>query len=648
MKLNNFSAVAALVLLTTLLLGACATTQGPYVNDGQDLQGINNPKARRQLRTGDALGASNTYSELAAKTTDPLKQQDYLLIAAEILYDRGLVEPAAAKLAAIPGQLATDDLQHRLMIVNAKDAMLNSDPERALGLLPDPQTVTSPLHRARVFEVRAQSYRQLQNPDEELLARLALEQELDNPDIVDRNHVQIWQLLTTQPLSTLDQMTTNVRGEAYQGWIELALANARGGVNAQQRETNLLSWRERFPTHPASPRFVDRLFTAERFGGFAMSASEIRQVGVLLPLGSEGIGAVAEAIRDGIVINLQNTSGEAAPVVRFYDTGDSPALARAAFQTALQEGADAIIGPLRKESVTAILTLRNIPVPVITLNYVDAVPGAQVHQNVLQFGLAPEDEARSAALRSLALNYRKAIVLQSDDSRGDREARAFTELMMLNGGEVLHTGVLPLEEYDYSRQLKDALLISQGDQRFRRISRVIGEKLFFEPSIRDDVDMVFLALTSEQAQSVRPQLAFFHAAKLPLLATSRVALAEDDARARQDLNGIFYADAPWILDSGVKESSVYRQVRRNFPQGMELFSKLYALGADAWTLLTRLQELSENPELRIPGYTGELTLAPDRRVERSLLWAQYQEGKSISVRNVEFSSPVFGRFGPAQ
>lgn len=635
-----------LLLACIVALGTACASKGRVTYDADDptLSSIADPRARRLLSGGDIQGASDVYTALAERATEPALKQDYQLIAAEILYDRGMTTEGLSKLEIIPDQLESTELEHRRAILQAKDALFNSKPELALKTLPDPEAVESNLHKARVFEVRAQSYRQLQNPDEELLARISLEEQLQKPGIVQANHQQIWQLLTTQPLSTLNEMTTNVRGDIYQGWIELALANADSGVDPERRAGEIESWKARFPGHPAQRTLMATLYSPGQFGGFTSVNRQISQIGVLLPLTGQGISQVAEAIRDGIIVAYQQaksrgSSAELVPEIRFYDTGDNVNYVRTAFQNALNDGSDAIIGPLRKEAVSAIITQRNIPVPVLTLNTVESA-GTGVLENVVQFGLAPEDEARSAAIRALGSSYRNAIVLQTDDSRGDRVARAFAENMLLNGGDVVHTAVLPTDEYDYSKQIKDALLITQSDQRFRAISRTVGAKLFFEPSIRGDVDMVFLALNNEQARAVRPQLAFFRAGKLPMLATSRVAAIDDDVKANSDLNGIFYTDAPWMLDRKVKSDPLYKEIVNNFPDSVDVFGKLYALGLDSWKIINSLKELSSDSTLTIPGFTGNLSLTVDGRIQRALSWAKYDEGRSRTVKNINFTPAV--------
>ena len=92
--------------------------------------------------------------------------------------------------------------------------------------MPNPDDVESALDRARVYETRAQSFSRLDDPDNELIARIDLEKELHDENIIDKNHQQIWSMLTTQPVSRLRTLTTNVRGDTYQGWLALAMLNA--------------------------------------------------------------------------------------------------------------------------------------------------------------------------------------------------------------------------------------------------------------------------------------------------------------------------------------------------------------------------------------------------------------------------------------
>ena len=198
---------------------------------------------------------------------------------------------------------------------------------------------------------------------------------------------------------------------------------------------------------------------------------------------------------------------------------------------------------------------------------------------------------------------------------------------------MVHTAVLPKDQYDYGKEIKDALLITQSDQRFRSLSRSIGKKLFFEPSIRNDVDMVFLAVGSEQAQSVRPQLDFFYAVDLPRLGTSRIASGGTDLKTNKDLNSLFYPGTPWDLNENLQDDPLRNDILANFPAAKGAFANLYALGVDAINVATQLDELIDG--VRLNGYTGELQLTNDGRIQRTLDWAQYQEGISVGVERIE-------------
>jgi len=599
---------------------------------------VTDPAARRQLQLGNPTAAAEIYTQKANRASDPAQKQDYQLLAAEILYDRSMAEEGRIKMSLLPIQLADSALQVRRDILIAKDHIYEREAPQALDALPDPLVVENAFHRARVFEVQAQAYGILQDPDNELIARIQLEQQLSDPDIQRRGHEQIWRLLSTQPLSSLRRMTTNVRGDTYQGWIELALSHATAGTAGESPKNSITDWQQRFPSHPANPEFATSLLSPSGLVNYATEDAPINQIAVLLPLSGRNTAAVSAAIRDGIIAAHDYAKNEQqVPVLRFYDVGENTGYARTAFSTAISDGANAVIGPLRKDAVAAIASQRNVPVPTVTLNTIQNSGPTSIGSNVIQFGLAPEDEARSAAARAAGLSLTNAVILQADDSRGEREARAFQDAMYLYGGDIAHTAVLPKDKYDYSDQIKEALGIDKSDQRFRTLSSTIGEKLFFEPSIHNNIDVIFLALTNEQARSVRPQLDFFHARAITRLGTSRVAAIDDNAKNNKDLNTIYYPDAPWVLRKSMQKDPIRASIMKSFPAAEGAYAKLYALGADSYQLITSLNALSQGQ--RLQGYTGGLELAADGRIRRHLDWAQYIDGVSKPVKSIEPPPP---------
>src|SRR3546814_277858 len=97
-------------------------------------------------------------------------------------------------------------------------------------------------------------------------------------------------------------------------------------------------------------------------------------------------------------------------------------------------GARFMVGPLRKEDGAAPAGLRP-SVPVLSLNYLEA--GVATPENVFQFGLAPADEARSAAEQASATGLHRAAALVPDADWGRRALGAFDEALRANGGAVV-------------------------------------------------------------------------------------------------------------------------------------------------------------------------------------------------------------------
>ena len=160
------------------------------------------------------------------------------------------------------------------------------------------------------------------------------------------------------------------------------------------------AWRSGIPDHPALPgiagAYLGRL-EEERF--------RPARIAVLLPL-SGPYQKVAAALRDGMIAAYFEQPAEQRPLLRFYDSSDSvdtwPLYTRAA-----AEGAELVVGPLDKQAVAQLARAGELRVPVLALNQV--VPENPLPENLYQFALSPEDEARQVAERAAAENvaYRR-------------------------------------------------------------------------------------------------------------------------------------------------------------------------------------------------------------------------------------------------
>ncbi len=604
--------IAALLILT-------ACTNIPRIGSGS----MSPENAQQLVAEGKFAEASEMYANLAKRSKDPISQQHYLLLAAEILIDNGqYTQGGQARIAAIPTTLAAPDLQDRLSILQSKEALISGDAESALELLPDPEKQYSSAHRARIYEVQANAYAVLGVPDEELNARVNLDDLLDTEEAKTKNAGLIWNLLQEQPNETLRLMTGKVHGDVYQGWLEFALILRSNTLNANHLTRQVSNWRQRFPNHPASGEFGNARLTE------ALAALPDERtadnIAVILPLSGK-TALAASAIRDGLIAAyLESGETSGSPRLRFYDTEKSDIINR--YQQAVDEGANLVIGPLKKRSVTQLAAQQTLPVPTLGLNYID--DRLQFPENLFQFGLLPEDEAHSAADRAQQHFYKSALVLRPDDKIGERLGAAFSESLENFGGRVLETVVLEKDTYDYSEQLRSSLHIDDSNQRFRTLQKIAGQTIKFEPAIRQDIDVIFIASDSRQARLLRPQLLFYRAKDIPLLASSRVNDGIVDTKKDRDLNGIVFSDSTWALNTQTPGNPIQDAINRNWPDSGR-YARLFALGADAYNLLPYLSKLQSEEEFRFPGNTGDLSIDERNRIHRHLHWAIFEKGKAI-------------------
>jgi outer membrane PBP1 activator LpoA protein len=143
--------------------------------------------------------------------------------------------------------------------------------------------------------------------------------------------------------------------------------------------------------------------------------------------------------------------------------------------------------------------------------------------------------------------------------------------------------------------------------------------------------MIFIAANSRQARLIKPQLKFHHAQDLPVYTTSHISSSGGNPDDDRDLDEILYVDIPWMLDN--RNNPDYRQVSRLWPEESQRFSRLFALGIDAYRMIPSLRRLMINPEESRLHNTGTLSVDKHGRVKRSLMMATYEKGRATLLES---------------
>jgi outer membrane PBP1 activator LpoA protein len=600
-------------LLAAALLAGCSggiRPGAPTADDRLQLQ------AAALEAAGNYQGAAEVYLQAAARAIPP-EQYHLNLQAAAILIRGGDLLRAASLLDAIP-RTTLDTADGQLYDLNrAAIAVAEQHPDIALALLAS--VPASGPYIADYHRVRAAAYIQKSEYLFSARERVLLDNYLQDPEAQLENDTQLWEALNNLTDAELQQYRSAPPPDTLSGWLEL-MELTRLYLQQPDALTDVIPhWQQRYPGHPASRAFIAKLLDTMRQAGKPPAS-----VALLLPLNGKLAGA-ASAVRDGILAAYYDTpvSGTQ-PQLRIYDSGDLPETALASYRQAVADGAEFVIGPLRKEAVEAVLSQPVLPVPVLALNQIETpLPDTTGR---FQFGLAPEDEAREAARRAWRDGYTRSIALLPDTDWGERVYAAFASEWQALGGVILETQRYENARADHSKVISAALNLDNSIARHRQLAAHLGRKLEFEPRRRQDLDIVFLVASPGQARLIRPQLSFFRATGIPVFATSQVYGGTPNASADADMDGITFCDMPWVLDSGSNWKYLQQSINDYWGPNVTRYARLYALGIDAWRIVPYLGELGGSMFGAYHGVTGNLTLDSQGVINRTLRCARFSNG----------------------
>ncbi|THD02068.1 hypothetical protein B1810_16425 [Panacagrimonas perspica] len=511
----------------------------------------------------------------------------------------------------------------RMQLVRAEIGLRRRQPATVLRALPPPSAQVGALS-ARMEQLRAAAYFMSGDVVSGVRTLVARERLLSSATSIADNREQIWNGLVSTPFSPGALAGVSAEEPMTRGWLDLARVLQEGPSTSA-----IAAWSQRNPGHPGATKAAlvkasepsvspDRVAAAST-ATVGMQASLSGGYALLLPV-SGSLASAGRAVRDGFIAAWFASPEPRAPL-RVYDTGNEATQAAAAYQNAVRDGAGTVIGPLTKEGVSAIARQAG-PLPWLTLNYVDGSIGG-----ALQFGLAPEDEARAVANDAVATGRLTALALVPNTDWGERALAAFRRQFEEQGGTVLQTTRLPNGTRDFGRPLRDLLKLDNSAQRHAALDRVLGESSVFEPRPRDDAALLFAPLRATEARLLVPQLDFFRARDLPAYTVS----AAHTGLVDRQIDGLRLCDMPWVLDDTGTWASERERLRDLFPEALRDQPRLFALGTDAFRIVRARDAFSGGREM--DAASGRLTLGPDNRITRRLACRPIVDGRPSANAN---------------
>lgn len=320
-------------------------------------------------------------------------------------------------------------------------------------------------------------------------------------------------------------------------------------------------------------------------------------IALLLPTRAPMFQRAASAVQQGFMAGYL-LEADPRPEVRLYSTLDNADDVLANYRAAVDAGAIAVVGPLTRNTVTALAQSDHVSVSTLALN----LPEADVRAQPLlhYFPLATESEARQIARRMASLGKRNAATIVGANALARRNQAAFHDEWIKLGGTI------------------SAELVYAAEPG--KLARLREELQQVMP------DTVFLALDAQQARLVRPYID----PGIMVFATSLVHADKPGPQRYLDLEGVRFFDMPWLLDH--TRSDLARYPREDGSYSFEM-RRLYAFGIDAAKLVQKILATPASLNQPTAGATGELMLDAERQFVRIPLEAQFIAGEVVLIES---------------
>lgn len=469
----------------------------------------------------------------------------------------------------------------------------------------------------------------LQNRRQHIAALMLLFEISDSPS--ERNNPQIakaiWQ--TLQQINTIALRTfSGTTNSTDTAWIELALLfkDYLGKPDDLSRELGL--WESRYQNHIAASVLPEEIRTAIKTTPYAP-----KKVAVMLPLSGK-YQQQAESIRNGILTGYQHSEVE----LTFVDTSKI----EEAFSQINALSPDFIIGPLRKENITAFINQPEFTrIPTLFLN---AVENNKTQRENYFFDLSKNDEIEQLVQHIVDKGFRYPAVIAPDNRQGKRLSDHFTTTWMTY---ILQSPLSKASPSDKPEQVyfnnratmqnavKQLMDVSASDSRVKRMQRLLSNNIKTETRSRADLDVIILIANPIQTRLLKPYIdvnTSTFSGQIPIYATSKSHSIEGDKLDQKDLVSLKFTEIPWMLDTRrfQQQRAIHNSLWKTSNDDSQ---RLFALGFDAWNLIGQLAQMRALPSLSTQGMTGLLFVNDQGVVKRKLLWGIYNRNGVQQTNN---------------
>ncbi|MEJ8324976.1 penicillin-binding protein activator [Kosakonia sacchari] len=317
--------------------------------------------------------------------------------------------------------------------------------------------------------------------------------------------------------------------------------------------------------------------------------------------------------------------------LKVYDTSAQPM--DQILNQVQQDGASIVVGPLLKNNVEELMR-SNTSLNVLALNQPEHVEN---RANICYFALSPEDEAHDAARHIFEQGRHAPLLLVPRSALGERVSTAFADEWKKLGG-----GVVLAQKFGSTAELRMGLngrsgIALTGSPVVSSLPQqqgvtVGGLNIPAPPtdaqiSGSGSVDAVYIVATPDEIALIKPMITLRTGSQsgVMLYASSRSAQGGAGPDFRLEMEGLQFNEIPMLAGAN---PSLMQQALKSVNNDYSL-ARLYAMGADAWSLANNFSQMRQVPGFELNGNTGDLTATQDCVINRKLSWLKYQQGQIV-------------------
>lgn len=609
--LNTASRFFVTAFCVSFLLSGCVTFGGPANYPSKP----STPSLNEGRNSSNLRNALSVYQAQLAAETNPIKRQALLLKNVDTLIQLGRISQAKPLFQQInQGQLSSKD---QVVYLICKADILNYDgrPKDAVPFLPVDKAHFPPALRKRLLITQVRVLQAAGYAEYAMTARIKLQRYLTTSYQSAKNADQIFADLSAMQASEIQNLKAKESDKDIQSWADFMLNVAPQTSSRDAFDRATMAWLTQHPDNTVPQSLINQLQSqAEQpssfngVGGFSAPS----KVGLLLPLGG-AYNKVAQEIKQGFTSASTAYSGADKPHVSVVTLSGNVQQQALDMQS---QGFDMIVGPLQKDNVALLNSTEGLSIPVLALNRMTGYGNNTARAGFYQFGLIPEDESIQAAQYAINSGLRTAAVVAPSNTLGNRLAEAFTQEFQALGGNVVHVSRFAPKARDFGPAVREALGITNSNVANARYIKQKHKRRStnFKPYITPDLDMMMVIASPKQARGIVPQLSFYDADHLKVLSNSMVYDGRNNPTLNKDLNNV--------------------QFTRPNSASNERF---YALGYDAFSLISQLSQGYLSGESNYNGKTGRLSLGRGGVIHRELPWATFKEGQAEFLEPQDFN-----------